>query len=133
VTSVTSTQFESLGCCSRHSTSARSGLPTALIPTAAVCVGVDPIYAAIQAHKDAYAAHTPHWMPAAMTPQAPPCALWTTALVTISSPPTPTTIAGAVALCRYVAEFGERPGEEGIWGEEGAIFCIRTWRSPSKR
>jgi hypothetical protein len=108
-----------------------AGSAAIIIPTAAVCVGVDPIYAAIQAPLMPPTA--PHWMPAAMTPQAPPCALWTTALVTISSPPTPTTIAGAVALCRYVAEFGERPGEEGIWGEEGAIFCIRTWRSPSKR
>jgi hypothetical protein len=92
----------------------------AAIPTAAVAtlpnLEPDPIFAAIQRHKDAYVAHG-----AADTVDGDLDAAANAdfdardALLEVQ----PTTIAGAVALLRYSWEFCQQPGEESIWGEAG--------------
>jgi hypothetical protein len=92
-----------------------AGSAAIIIPTA--CVGVDPIYAAIQRHRDAYAARGAALEARRDDDTGAMFELDFNArndLITTH----PTTIAGAAALCRYVAEFAQQPGEEGIWGDE---------------
>jgi hypothetical protein len=77
----------------------------------------DPIFAAIQRHKDAYHAHG-----AVLEAGRDDDTIAAASDADLDARDAllearPTTIAGAAALLRYAWKFSQQPGEEGIWGE----------------
>ena len=103
-----------------------AGAAATAIPTAAVAtlpnLEPDPIFAAIQRHKDAYLAHgAADTVDGDIDAAADADFDARDALLEIQ----PTTMAGAVALLRYSWEFCQQSGEEGIWGEAGGYELHR--------